>query len=257
MPHDIHIGIGVYLHLRTLGAPDFSAIRDIVIDAENIGVDGVLIAGGAGALEPLTLLAALAPLTRSIALITDIAPLETHPYTAARRLAAIDHVSAGRIGWSLRPDIEAGRHADYAAAVHALWNSWDDDVHRFDKAAGVYIDTAGIRAANHAGPFYRVAGPLDIPRPPQGVLPRFGVDVAADVRIDERSDELRAGDVRIGKLIPVTANLDQWRQARTALAQRRSGMAASTVAAQTLRQRLGLKQLPVHSNNRKTEGETT
>jgi hypothetical protein len=248
---------GVYLHLRTLGATDFSVIRDIVIDAEKIGIDGVLIAGGIGALEPLTLLAALAPLTRSIALIADIAPLETHPYTAARRLAAVDHVSAGRIGWSLGPDIEAGRQADYVAAVRALWDSWDDDVHRFDKATGVYIDTAGIRAANYVGPFYRVAGPLDIPRPPQGLLPRFGVDAAADVRIDERNDQLRAGDALVGELIPVTLNPDLWRQARAALVQRVAGVAVNAVAAQTLRQRLGLAPLPAHSNNRKTEGETT
>jgi alkanesulfonate monooxygenase SsuD/methylene tetrahydromethanopterin reductase-like flavin-dependent oxidoreductase (luciferase family) len=92
----------------------------------------------------------------------------TPPYTAARRLAALDHASAGRMGWFLDGATHAARAADYLVAVLALWDSWNADLHRIDRAAGRYIDTAGIRAADHRGPFYASAGPLDIPRPPQG-----------------------------------------------------------------------------------------
>ncbi len=247
---------GIFLQLQTTGVPDFAAIRHIVTEAETIGITAVLFVEGAGALEPLTLLAALAPLTRSIGLVAEIAPLETPPYTAARRLAAVDHVSGGRTGWLLCTDIAADRQADYVTAVQAMWDSWDDHVHRFDKATGVYIDTTGIRAANHAGPFYRVAGPLDIPRPPQGILPRFSMNDAADVHIQQGVGDAPArlliADALIGELIPVTADLACWDQVRSSFVQRLAGV-ASAVPIQTLRQRLGLGQVPVHAIHRTTE----
>lgn len=138
---------------------------------EQDGVAAVLLPIVAAGLEPLTLAAGLATQTRRIGLVVGIAPALTPPYTTARRLAALDHASAGRAGWFLAQPAEPtapARAADYLAAVLALWDSWDDGLHRIDRAAGRYIDTTGIRAADHRGPFYASAGPLDIPRPPQG-----------------------------------------------------------------------------------------
>ncbi|MGC3983711.1 MAG: LLM class flavin-dependent oxidoreductase [Pseudorhodoferax sp.] len=139
-----------------------------VLRLERDGATAVLLPQVAGGLEPLTLAAGLAAQTQRIGLVVGIAPRVTPPYTAARRLAALDHASQGRIGWFLAEDTDAERAADYLTAARALWDSWGEDLHRIDRAAGRYIDTTGIRAADHRGPFYRSAGPLDIPRPPQG-----------------------------------------------------------------------------------------
>src|SRR5262245_57382119 len=51
--------------------------------------------------EPLTLLSALAPLTRNIGLIATASTTYNEPYHVARRFASLDHLSAGRAGWNL------------------------------------------------------------------------------------------------------------------------------------------------------------
>ena len=52
--------------------------------------------------------------------------------------------------------------------VTGLWDSWSDDAVLDDRASGQYARADGIRAVNHAGPHYHVAGPLNMPRGPQG-----------------------------------------------------------------------------------------
>lgn len=222
------------LVLRPAERPDFQTVRDIVLEAEALGASAALITGGRGALEPLTVVGALAPLTARIGLLAEVDAAETHPYTAARRLAALDHISGGRTGWSLTGAREPGRIRDYVDAVHALWDSWDDDAHRFDKRSGVYIDTDRIAAADHAGPFYRVAGPLDIPRPPQGRLPRVGDDSTADVSFSEWID--------------VVAVPTAWRKLR---ARFEPGVADTAGRPpRTLRRELGLSDIPPQYSNR-------
>jgi len=52
--------------------------------------------------------------------------------------------------------------------VTALWDSWSDTAIVDDVATGRYLDPERIRKIAHRGEFYRVAGPLNLPRPPQG-----------------------------------------------------------------------------------------
>jgi FMN-dependent oxidoreductase (nitrilotriacetate monooxygenase family) len=52
--------------------------------------------------------------------------------------------------------------------VTGLWDSWSDDAVLDDRASGEYARDGSIRAVNHVGPHYQVAGPLNIPRGPQG-----------------------------------------------------------------------------------------
>lgn len=49
-----------------------------------------------------------------------------------------------------------------------LWDSWEDDTIVADKAAGVWGDDDKIHPARHEGPYFRVAGALNVPRSPQG-----------------------------------------------------------------------------------------
>ena len=51
--------------------------------------------------EPLTLLAALAPITSKIGLVGTVSTSYSEPYTIARQLMSIDHVSGGRAGWNV------------------------------------------------------------------------------------------------------------------------------------------------------------
>ena len=140
----------------------------------------------AGKLEPTTLLAALATLTRNIGLIATVSTTYNEPYAVARRFASIDHISGGRAGWNVvtsAGDSEArnfGREANvghedrYARAeefvdvVKALWDSWEDGSQLRDRASARYTDTSKVHQLNHQGRYFKVAGPLNVGRPPQG-----------------------------------------------------------------------------------------
>ncbi|HWN60534.1 MAG TPA: NtaA/DmoA family FMN-dependent monooxygenase [Streptosporangiaceae bacterium] len=47
-------------------------------------------------------------------------------------------------------------------------DSWEDDAEIGDKAAGRYADPARIHPVDFAGEYFRVRGPLNVPRSPQG-----------------------------------------------------------------------------------------
>jgi FMN-dependent oxidoreductase (nitrilotriacetate monooxygenase family) len=137
-------------------------------------------------LEPITTLAALAGVTSRIGLIATCSTTYTEPFNLARQFASLDHISNGRIGWNIvttwlatasgnfsnqGPQDHADRYEraeEYMRVVTGLWDSWSDDAVLDDRAAGQYAREGGIHSTNHCGPHYQVAGPLNIPRCPQG-----------------------------------------------------------------------------------------
>jgi FMN-dependent oxidoreductase (nitrilotriacetate monooxygenase family) len=137
-------------------------------------------------LEPITALAALAGATSRIGLIATCSSTYTEPFNLARQFASLDHISDGRIGWNIVTSWLATasgnfgatgqlshaeryeRAEEYMRVVGGLWDSWSDDAVLDDRATGQYARAGGIRAVNHAGPHYRVTGPLNLPRCPQG-----------------------------------------------------------------------------------------
>lgn len=137
-------------------------------------------------LDPALLLSAIAAATSRIGLIGTASTTYSVPYDLARRFATLDHLSGGRAGWNIvtsTMENEAhnyGRnahlgHADrYARAAEfvdvarKLWDSWEDGAVRADKASGRYTDPSKIHALDHRGEHFSVAGPLTVPRPPQG-----------------------------------------------------------------------------------------
>jgi FMN-dependent oxidoreductase (nitrilotriacetate monooxygenase family) len=138
-----------------------------------------------GGLEPTTLLGALAASTDQIGLIATASTTYNEPYELARRFASLDHISRGRIGWNIvtTSSVEAAQnfglddhalhHVRYQRAeefldvVTKLWDSWEDEAPLGDKDAGVFADARRIHRIDHHGEFFRVAGPLDVPRSPQ------------------------------------------------------------------------------------------
>lgn len=136
--------------------------------------------------EPLTLLSAIAAVTRNIGLVATSTTSYNEPYSLARRYASLDHISHGRAGWNVVTSGNAsesknfGReehyeHAErYARArefvqvVKGLWDSWDDDAFMRDRASAQYFDPAKLHILDHKGPHFSVRGPLNIARPPQG-----------------------------------------------------------------------------------------
>ncbi|MEU4625112.1 LLM class flavin-dependent oxidoreductase [Actinoplanes sp. NPDC023801] len=140
----------------------------------------------AGKLEPTVLLTALAAVTERIGLIATASTSYNEPYNLARRFASVDHVSGGRAGWNIVTTAGADaarnfglddvplhadryeRAAEFVEVATKLWDSWADDAVVADKEAGVHADAAKVRAINHRGRYFRVDGPLNVPRSPQG-----------------------------------------------------------------------------------------
>jgi len=54
------------------------------------------------------------------------------------------------------------------AVIKALWDSWAEDAVIDDRDGGRYAKANRIRPINHKGSYYQVAGPLNLPRTPQG-----------------------------------------------------------------------------------------
>lgn len=137
-------------------------------------------------LEPMTLLAALAVITKHIGLIATGTTTYNDPYHLARRFLTIDHISGGRAGWNLvtsQIEDEAAnfgrdQHVDHAErydramefydVVADLWDSWEDGAILRNKDNGLFFDAEKVHLLNHAGKHFKVRGPLNVERSPQG-----------------------------------------------------------------------------------------
>lgn len=137
-----------------------------------------------GYFEPISTLSALAARTTHIGLIGTVSTSFENPYTVARQIAGLDHMSGGRAGWNLVtsfdgfqnygfdavPDHEDRyrRATEFAAVVKALWDSWGDDAVVADRERGEFVDLSKVRKIHHRGEFFQVEGPMPGPRSPQG-----------------------------------------------------------------------------------------
>ncbi|MBT3400400.1 MAG: LLM class flavin-dependent oxidoreductase [Rhodospirillaceae bacterium] len=137
-------------------------------------------------LEPITLLAAIAAVTERIGLIATASTTYSLPFNLARQFSSIDHISHGRAGWNIVTTWmkDAARNfgdtrdvslddryvlaEEFVEIIKGLWDSWADDAVVDDRENGIYARPERIRAIDHDGPHYSVAGPLNLPRSPQG-----------------------------------------------------------------------------------------
>lgn len=139
--------------------------------------------------EALTTAAFVAAVTRRVGIITTVNVTYSDPYNVARAVAQLDHLSDGRVALNVvtGKNAEASKnfgmdaHADavaryqraeeYVSVLRALWQSWSPDAPHADKETGIYISEGSINAINHVGHHFRVSGPLNVSRSPQGVIP--------------------------------------------------------------------------------------
>ena len=145
--------------------------------------------------EPLTLLSGIAAVTERIGLVATASTSYNEPYHVARKFASLDHISGGRAGWNVVTGSQGaearnfGRdshygHAERYARAHEftevvckLWDSWEDDAFPRDKASGIFLEPDKMHPISHEGQHFKVLGPLNIPRCPQGhpVIVQAGV----------------------------------------------------------------------------------
>lgn len=141
-------------------------------------------------LEPFTEMTALSQATSRIGLVATGITSYSEPFNLARLVASLDHISEGRAGWN----IVTGRHpmaapnfgkdfaqsesiahaeryrraTEFTEVVLGLWDSYEDDAFCRDVETGYFFDPNKVHILNHEGKYYKVRGPLNLGRPPQG-----------------------------------------------------------------------------------------
>jgi len=136
-------------------------------------------------LEPATLLSALALKTSRIGLVATFSSTYMEPYNLARLVGSVDHISGGRAGWNVvttsnydaaanfgRPytphDERYEIATEYLDVVQGLWDSWEEDAVVANPETGDYYDRSKVHVLDHEGQYFKVKGPLNLSRCPQG-----------------------------------------------------------------------------------------
>lgn len=140
--------------------------------------------------DPTAYLSAVAISTKNVSLGITCSTLTEHPYHFARRMATMDHISGGRIGWNVvtsalpsagrqltdnnvmpDKDLRYEKTDEYLQVFYELLlSSWRDDGVVWDVEKGIVSDPDRIREINYAGKHFRVPGP-QITEPTEGRLP--------------------------------------------------------------------------------------
>lgn len=128
--------------------------------------------------DPMMPISAMAAVTRYLGFGVTATLSYEPPFTFARRMSTLDHLTEGRIGWNIVTGYldsaakgmgQGGQRShddrydvaeEYMQVVYRLWEgSWEDDAVRRDKAGGgVFTDPAKVHRVDFAGEHYRVHG---------------------------------------------------------------------------------------------------
>jgi FMN-dependent oxidoreductase (nitrilotriacetate monooxygenase family) len=206
MKRQLHLGLfilGTGSHVAGWRYPgavdsfqDFAAIQeigrtaergkfDLIFMGDNLYADAAAHPSYTVRLEPLTMLAALATSTSRVGLGATVSTTYSDPFSVARVFASLDHISNGRAAWNavttanpataanfgtIHPD-HARRYEmaeEFLKVVKQLWDGWAEDAIVADRETGLYVDPGKLRPIDHHGTFFKVKGPLNIGRSPQG-----------------------------------------------------------------------------------------
>lgn len=169
-------------------------------------------------LDPSIAAIILSRFTSRVGLVVAAAPQRDHPYNLARRIATLDHATAGRIGlavaitdpaatpgspWTDAAPADAA--ADAVVALRELWRSFPADAVIADRRSGVFTESERIVAVDHRGAF-DITGPLQVPSGPQLWPPVIAWGSAAPQSISTVADLVVApGDPAFSVHQPTTA----------------------------------------------------
>lgn len=123
--------------------------------------------------DPFTLVPAMAAVTEHLGFGVTAAIPYLHPYSFARLVTSLDHLTDGRIGWNVvtgylnsaakgvGQEVQTEHDTRYDIAhefmevVYKLWEgSWADDAVLRDVDTGVFADPARVRPVQHDGTYF-------------------------------------------------------------------------------------------------------
>ena len=135
--------------------------------------------------DPMMVIPAMATVTDHLGFGATFSTSYEPPFSFARRMSTLDHLTNGRVGWNIVtsylpnaarnfgleeqiPHDERYEIADeFMDVVYKLWEgSWDDDAVIVDRENAVFTDPSKVRRIDHVGTHFKVAGPhLSEPSP--------------------------------------------------------------------------------------------
>ncbi|UQC90114.1 alkanesulfonate monooxygenase [Colletotrichum lupini] len=136
--------------------------------------------------DPLYLVPAMAQATKNLIFGVTASLTYEKPYSLARRLSTVDHLSEGRLAWNIVTsylDSAARNHGleeqiphderyaiahEYLEVLYKLWEgSFRDDAVLADRKAGTYIASDAVKQIHHKGKYFDVPGPHFVEPSPQ------------------------------------------------------------------------------------------
>jgi FMN-dependent oxidoreductase (nitrilotriacetate monooxygenase family) len=136
--------------------------------------------------DPVPLAVAVGTATSRLGVVATMSTLGYPPFLLARTVSTIDSLTRGRFAWNIVTSAEelAARNfgldalparelryemaEEYMQVVNELFESWAPDAVVLDRENGIYADHTKVRPINHVGKHYKVRGPLNTVRSPQG-----------------------------------------------------------------------------------------
>jgi FMN-dependent oxidoreductase (nitrilotriacetate monooxygenase family) len=128
--------------------------------------------------DPLMVIPAMAAVTTQLGFAATFSTTYEPPFSFARRMSTLDHLTGGRVGWNvvtsylpnaarnfgygdeIEHDNRYERADEYLDVVYKLWEgSWEDDAVLADRQRRIYADPAKVHYINHVGQYYQVSGP--------------------------------------------------------------------------------------------------
>ena len=127
--------------------------------------------------DPMMLVSAMAAVTENLGFGITASTSAEHPYTFARRMSTLDHLTRGRVGWNvvtgylksaaqnlgesdqLTHDDRYDRADEYLEVLYRLWEaSWDDDAVVLDAESDMFVDPTKVHPIRHEGTYFTVPG---------------------------------------------------------------------------------------------------
>ncbi|MDE1907040.1 MAG: NtaA/DmoA family FMN-dependent monooxygenase [Rhodospirillales bacterium] len=136
--------------------------------------------------DPAPLAVAMGMATKHLGVVATMSTLAYPPFLMARLASTIDSLTKGRFGWNVvtsAEDLAAQNFGldklpprelryemaeEYMEVMGKLFGSWEPDAVKRDRESGIYADHTKVHPINHQGKFFKVRGPLNTVRSPQG-----------------------------------------------------------------------------------------
>jgi len=127
--------------------------------------------------DPMLLIPAMAAATENLGFGFTSSIMQSHPYTFARYISTLDHLTKGRTGWNIvtsylestgrsygldglpEHDTRYAIADEYCRVCYKLWeDSWAEDAVVMDRERGLYAEPSRVRNIEHVGTHYKVSG---------------------------------------------------------------------------------------------------